>query len=58
VVIGEAYGLSNLNSTEIIIMPDPNPDGCGFGLYDDIERLNIELTGEQQRELLRWVDSL
>jgi len=58
VVIGEAYGLDNLDSTEIVITPDPDPEGCGFGLNDDIERLNVELTGEQQRILLRWMDSI
>lgn len=57
-VIGEAYGLDSLDSLDVVIAPDPNPEGCGFGLNDDIERLNVSLTAEQQRVLLRWMDSL
>jgi len=46
------FGLDGSDSDNLVILPDIRVTECGFGLYDDLERVNIPLS-EEQRKILR-----
>lgn len=52
-----AVGLVALDSMELDFFGDPDSSGCGYGLYDDFERVNVELTLDQVEALLGWLSA-
>ena len=42
------YGLRALDSSDAVILPDIHPVICGYGQYDDLERVNIPVSAEQR----------
>jgi hypothetical protein len=52
-----AVGLVAADTAELDFFGDPQSLGCGFGLFDELERVNLELTREQVDALLEWLRS-
>ena len=55
-----AYGLTDAQSedTELVSVSDPDPSGCGFGRYDDLERVNVDLWYEERALLAEHLGGL
>ena len=53
-----ASGLAGPDSTAVVRIDDPDPAGCGLGLIDEFERIEVPLTSEQAEALLEVLDSL
>jgi hypothetical protein len=45
-----AYGLTDTQSEDkkLVSRSDPGPTGCGFGRYEDLERVNVDLWFEER----------
>jgi len=48
----DVYGLRFADSLNIVSTTNIYIEGCGFGMYDKVERVNLEITAEQQSSLM------